>query len=98
MAPNEEVKYKSGQIVRRSKRMKFNRLKNDYKTKYWQRKGEKLKLHFRNPSLRLKLNVVMSTERLIAFQLTRKNHKAEDVAKFILGAVCKEQNTYKNDV
>ena len=60
---------------------------NDFRGKFWTHKSDAEPLHLRNPTLRVKLNIVISSERLIAFQMSLASHKKEDVADFILKAM-----------
>ena len=65
---------------------------NDLRGKFWAHESDREPLHLRNPTLRLKLNIVISNDRLIAFQISLASHKKEDVAEFVLKVMLTEAN------
>ena len=50
----------------------------------------------RNPTLRVKLNVIVSVKRLVAFQLSSGPHTQQDVVDFITKVIKKEASNAKN--
>ena len=56
----------------------------DFQKKYWRSPADNAVLHLRNPTLRLKLNVILSESRLIAFELSLASHKQRDVEEFVM--------------
>ena len=72
---------------------------NDFKKKYWQAAESCEVLHLRNPCLRIKLNVIMSIDRVVAFQISLDNHKQEDVEEFVSTVMCDlSRSSYSTNV
>lgn len=57
---------------------------NDYRKKYWTAPDSSRPLNFRNPVLKYKLNVILSKQGLVTFQVSKNSHKKEDVLKFVV--------------
>ena len=71
---------------------------NDFKAKYWCCKSDPSILSLRNPSIRIKLNVLISCGHLVAFQLTNSNHKKDDVIDFISRVMTNEAQKKKGNI
>jgi hypothetical protein len=63
---------------------------NDFTSKFWIHSPDADVVHLRNPTLRAKLNLIMSTERIVAFQLASETHSQNDVVRFVTKVMRRE--------
>ena len=64
---------------------------NDFKGKRWSHSSNQQPLHLRFPGLRIKLNILIAQNKLLAFQPSLDHHTSEDVFNFITVSMANER-------
>ena len=63
---------------------------NDFKRRYWSGFGTSEVLQFRNPTLKFKLNAIISKKGVASFQLSKDSHTKTDVLDFVTCSMARE--------